>query len=283
MLKKLISFALVTVLSHSAFAQSSEVRRLLDVFNNQPEKIMVAAHRGGHLNVPENSLPSIDEAIAAGAEIVELDVRETKDGVMVILHDKTLDRTTTGKGEIADYTYAEIQQFYLTHKGEATIYKIPTFKEALAYAKGKVIIDVDFKISGMEARQRAYEIIKEMGVESQILFFVYDFTEMETLYKINPEIKVMPRANTDDQIRKIIDLKMTNVIHVDESFEKSKMLEEAKAKGIRLWINTLGKNDAQSIDNQKVYSDFISRFKSCDIIQTDFPERLKSSKNASKK
>jgi glycerophosphoryl diester phosphodiesterase len=279
MLKKLIIVVFVSF--QCSFAQNTE--RLLDVFNNQPEKMLVVAHRGGHINVPENSLPSIDEAIAAGAEIVELDVRETKDGVMVILHDKTLNRTTTGKGEIKDFTYAELQQFFLIHNGQPTIYKIPTFKEALAYAKGKILIDVDFKIDGMEARERAYKIIKEMGVESQILFFVYDFTEMETLYKINPEIKVMPRANNDDQIRKIIDLNMTNVIHVDASFEKSEMLKQARAKGMRLWINTLGDVDKQSADNEGVYGDFVNKFQQCNIVQTDFPERLKTSINSLKK
>jgi glycerophosphoryl diester phosphodiesterase len=75
MLKKLIIVVFVSF--QCSFAQNTE--RLLDVFNNQPEKMLVVAHRGGHINVPENSLPSIDEAIAAGAEIVELDVRETQD------------------------------------------------------------------------------------------------------------------------------------------------------------------------------------------------------------
>jgi glycerophosphoryl diester phosphodiesterase len=283
MLNKLIGLALITVLSHSAFAQNSEMKRLLDVFNHQPEKVMVAAHRGGHINFPENSLPSIDEAVEAGAEIVELDVRETKDGVMVILHDRTLDRTTTGKGEVKDFTYAELQQLFLTHNGVPTIHKIPTFKEAMAYAKNRILIDVDFKISGMEARERAYEMIKEVGVEPQILFFVYDYKEMEALYKINPKIKVMPRANTDDQIREIIDLKMTNVIHVDPSFENSKMLAIARSKGIRLWINTLGAVDVQSVNNQRVYGDFLKKFHTCNIIQTDFPKRLKTSINSLKK
>lgn len=237
--------------------------------------IKIAAHRGGHLTVPENSLGAIDEAIRAGADIVELDVRETKDGVMVLLHDKNLDRTTTAKGELSNYTYAETQQFYLTHQGKATSCRIPAFREALAYAKGRIMVDIDFKISGMEARKRAYEVIEELGMENQVLFFLYDYTEMDSLYKINPRIKMMPRAYNNDQMREIIDKGLTDVIHVDPSFENSPLLPEARARGIRLWMNSLGETDSKSADNQLVYEDFIKRFRYISIIQTDFPARLK--------
>ncbi len=246
-----------------------------DINTTTDGRILIAAHRGGHLTVPENSLASIDEAIRAGADIVELDVRETRDGIMVLLHDKRLDRTTTAQGELGDFTYAETQQFYLTHQGKGTPYRIPTFREALAYAKGRAIIDIDFKISGMEAREKAYEIISELGMEEQVLFFLYDYTEMDSLYKINPRIKMMPRAYTDDQMRKIIDKGMTDIIHIDPSFEKSPLLDEARKKGIRLWINTLGEVDAQYTDNQNSYRKFIERFKGIGAIQTDFPGRLK--------
>lgn len=245
--------------------------------NHLPDStgIWIAAHRGGHLTVPENSLGSIDEAIRAGADIVELDVRETRDGIMVLLHDRNLDRTTTGKGELSHFTYAETQQLFLTHQGNATLYRIPTFREALAYAKGRTIIDIDFKISGMEARQRAYAIIEELDMEDQVLFFLYDYTEMDSLYKINPRIKMMPRAYNNDQMREIIDKGQTDIIHVDPSFEKSPLLPEARQKGIRLWMNTLGDVDAKSADNKDVYKDFMEQYKHISIIQTDFPARLK--------
>lgn len=241
--------------------------------------IKIAAHRGGHLNVPENSLGAIDEAIRAGADIVELDVRETRDGVMVLMHDRNLDRTTTGKGELGHFSYAETQQLYLIHQGEATPYRIPTFREALAYAKDRVVIDIDFKISGMEARKKAYAIIEELGMESQVLFFLYDYTEADSLYKINPRIKMMPRAYNNDQMREIIDKGLTDIIHIDPSFENSPLLPEARSRGIRLWMNSLGEVDAKYADNQYIYRDFIVRYRYVDIIQTDFPARLKEALN----
>ncbi len=270
MKKNLNIFTGVLLLLFSEFAVGRQTSHLPDSTG-----IRVAAHRGGHLTVPENSLASIDEAIRAGADIVELDVRETRDGVMVLLHDRNLDRTTTGRGELNHFTYAETQQLYLTHQGSATLYRIPAFREALAYAKDRVIVDIDFKISGIEARKRAYAIIEELGMENQVLFFLYDYTEMDSLYKINPRIKMMPRAYNNDQMREIIDKGLTDIIHIDPSFEKSPLLPEARHKGIRLWMNTLGDVDSKSADNQYIYRDFLKRYKYISIIQTDFPARLK--------
>lgn len=271
-MKNITSILLVILFVKFAAAQNTEARP-------DTGQIMIAAHRGGHLTVPENSLASIDEAIRAGADIVELDVRETRDGVMVLLHDKNLDRTTTGKGELQHLTYAETQQLYLIHQGNSTSYRIPTFREALVYAKGRIIIDIDFKISGIKARERAYEIIKELDMESGVLFFLYDYTEMDSLYKINPRIKMMPRAYNHDQMREIIDKDLTDIIHIDPSFENSPLLPEARSKGIRLWMNSLGETDAKSSDNQNVYRDFVKRYSHINIIQTDFPARLKEALN----
>jgi len=271
MKKRVGMLAAVLVLLLTEFTWAQRISR-------QPDstRIWVAAHRGGHLTVPENSLGAIDEAVQAGADVVEIDVRETRDGVMVLMHDRQLDRTTTGKGEVGTFTYAETQQLYLTHNGQATHYRVPTFREALAYAKDRVMVDIDFKVDGMEARKRAYAVIRELGMESQVLFFLYDYTEMDTLYTINPRIKMMPRAYNDDQMRKIIDKDLTDIIHVDPSFENSPLLPEAYNRGIRLWMNSLGDTDRKASDSQSVYEDFLRRYKYIRAVQTDYPARLKA-------
>ena len=76
----------------------------------------------------------------------EIDPRLTKDGVIVLMHDETIDRTTTGKGKVSDYTYAELQQFNLVDRnGNVTAFKIPTLKECLEWSKGKTILNLDIK------------------------------------------------------------------------------------------------------------------------------------------
>lgn len=66
--------------------------------------VMVVAHRGDWRNAPENSVPAFTNAAAMGVDVVELDLNKTKDGVVIIMHDQTIDRTTNGKGKPADYT-----------------------------------------------------------------------------------------------------------------------------------------------------------------------------------
>ena len=96
------------------------------------KKVWVMAHRAHTQDktIPENSLSAIEAAVAAGAEILECDVRHTKDGVLVVCHDETIDATTTGQGRIADMTYDEILQYNLKDRaGKPTDEKMPTLEE----------------------------------------------------------------------------------------------------------------------------------------------------------
>ena len=72
-------------------------------------KILTCAHRGHQENSPENSLKSIQDAINEGIEMAEIDIRQTKDGKFVLMHDSTLDRTTNGSGDVTDYTLQELK------------------------------------------------------------------------------------------------------------------------------------------------------------------------------
>ena len=109
---------------------------------NKPvsDYVMVAAHRGDHRVVPENSLQGIKGAIEMGADIVEIDLQKTKDGKLILMHDETLDRTTTGKGKVEDYLWEDIKKLRLKNtNGEITQYKIPTFEEIMLFIKTKKI------------------------------------------------------------------------------------------------------------------------------------------------
>src|SRR6476660_6386350 len=115
------------------------------LLNTKNNIVMIAAHRGAHNLVPENSLASIREGIKMGIDIVELDIRFTSDRRLVLMHNKTIDGTTDGKGLVTDYTFEEIRKFKLKHNGQVTEEVIPTLEEALLIAKGKILIDLDIK------------------------------------------------------------------------------------------------------------------------------------------
>lgn len=112
--------------------------------NPRSKYIMVVAHRGNWHAAPENSIEGIEKAIDLGVDMVEVDVRKTKDGKLVLMHDETVERTTNGKGKVADLTLAELKQLRLKmNSGQLTDTRIPTFEEAMAFAKDKVLINVD--------------------------------------------------------------------------------------------------------------------------------------------
>lgn len=106
--------------------------------------VMVASHRADWKLAPENSLAALENAIHYGAEIVETDVRRTKDGVLVILHDPHVARKTHGSGYVADMALAEIKSLYLRDAlGETTSERIPTLEEYMLAAKGRVWLYLD--------------------------------------------------------------------------------------------------------------------------------------------
>lgn len=109
----------------------------------------IAAHRGQWRSAPENSLPAIDAAIDQGAEIVEIDIRKTRDGGLVLMHDETVDRTTNGTGRVVDLTTDEVSGLRLREKlgsGPASLTdeKVPSFEEVLDLVEGRnVLLNLD--------------------------------------------------------------------------------------------------------------------------------------------
>lgn len=137
-------------ISLSGIAQTvSEVdptfKRLKDLLiNPSDEYVMVVAHRGDWRNFPENSVPAIQSCIDMGVDMVEIDVALTEDSVLILMHDKSLERTTTGNGLVRNLTYQQIRTFYLRDGlGRPTEWKVPTLEEALYTCQGNILINLD--------------------------------------------------------------------------------------------------------------------------------------------
>lgn len=108
-----------------------------ELHNPSSRYVVVVSHRGDWRNWPENSIPAIESVIGMGVDIMELDLKLTKDSVLVLCHDKTIDRTTNGRGRVCDITYDSIRRCVLkTGHGVKTSLKMPTLREALAVCKG---------------------------------------------------------------------------------------------------------------------------------------------------
>lgn len=159
-------------------AQSSDVAQIIERFENANQwrdHVMIVAHRagwkqGGLVRRAENSLAAIRHSIDLGVEMVEVDVRRTGDGELIVMHDSWLDRTTTCKGEVVKYTLAQIQTCRLVIEGSgvATDETVPTFREMLEAAKGRIMVNVDNKLDVHDLPE-IVAVARDLGMERQVV------------------------------------------------------------------------------------------------------------------
>ena len=129
--------------------------------------VLVVAHRGDWRFAPENSLQAVEHSIKVGVDIVEVDLQRTADGALIIMHDATLDRTTSGKGKISEKTLDEIRKLVLKNGcGIKTAQKVPTLEELLVAAKGRVLINLD---KADRYFDEVYALLKKTGTARQIV------------------------------------------------------------------------------------------------------------------
>lgn len=168
MLAGLAAMAPATALAGPAQGRKAVLERRLA---GPDGAIMVIAHRACWIGTSENSVAAIEACIAAGIDMVELDVRSTRDGVLVLMHDATVDRMTDGTGQIADLTWAQLRELRLrADRGNGTpltANRIPTFEEALQVAKDRILINIDAKTPLTDKVLAAVEIA---GSREQVLF-----------------------------------------------------------------------------------------------------------------
>jgi len=163
--------------------------------------ILITAHRGntGNTSIPENSMAAIETCIANkdALDFIEIDPRATKDGVMVLMHDATIDRTTNGTGKISDLTYAEVQQLRLKlDDGTITEHHVPTLQEVLVKARGKVFINLDF-INNVSPKE-AYELVRNCGMLDRVLFTVGTKKDVaENMLGYNQTIHILGQYSDD--------------------------------------------------------------------------------------
>ncbi|MBD0261025.1 MAG: glycerophosphodiester phosphodiesterase family protein [Cytophagales bacterium] len=131
-------------------------------------KVLVAAHRGDWRHAHENSLLAIQGCIDKGVDMVEIDVARTRDGHLVLMHDKTVDRTTTGTGDVANFTLDSLRKLRVRNNlGHPTDYRVPTLEEAMWLAKGRILVNLD---KCYDYLPQAYGVLKATGTVEQALF-----------------------------------------------------------------------------------------------------------------
>ncbi len=164
----------------------------------------VFAHRGYSGKYPENTMLAFREAEKAGTDGIELDVQLTKDGELVIIHDETLNRTTTGTGYVKDHTLAELKTLdaSVIKGGAFSPESIPTLEEYCRWVKGtKLVTNVELKTSIVyypEIEEKTAEMIRLFGLEDRVIFSSFNHLSIVRMKQLLPECPVGALVEHDD-------------------------------------------------------------------------------------
>lgn len=267
---------------------TSHIQGLIDnLKESRNDDIMVIAHRGDWRNAPENSLQAISHCIDMGVDMVEIDVRMTKDSVLVLMHDKTIDRTTNGSGYIWEITYDSLQQLSLLNGlMQTTPHKVPTLEEALLTSKDKILINLDTK--DYKNLDKYYDLLKRTGTVDQVIIKAsIRKEEAENIFgDYLDEIIFMPLVRTH-QLGASVMVNEYLAENPPAAFEFTvpsdtvsllSRFYEIRKKGSRVWVNSLrpqhcaGNDDEQACLDLSTYDWFIENH--INMIQTDRPALL---------
>ena len=294
-MKKFILTVALVAMAVVAVAESRTDKLLRELNNPKSDYVFVIAHRADWRNFPENSLEGIESAIQMGVDIVELDVHSTADGVLVVCHDKTLDRTTNGKGKISELNsdYVCSRKLRAGHK-VVTRYKIPTLAEALDKCNGRVLINID---KGINYYDQILQMLVERNMVNQVIIkSSKPVADMKAFFsKHEKNMLYMPIINYNtkswgkheqmfaDYLASDLPMIAYEMCWNSTLPNEKKVFNKVLKSGKRLWINTLwnslcgGKqadleDDAAVGNEDKVYGKILSYGAS--MIQTDRPAML---------
>ena len=253
---------------------------LKNLFDDSSYKVWLCAHRANTQKgiadgIPENSLTSIEYAINAGVEMIELDARPTSDGILVLMHDNTIDRTTNGSGAVGDYSYQQLQQLYLKDAaGNLTNERIPTLEDALKKGKGKVYFNLDI-VNKNVAVATMVALLKKLDMENEVLLYVSNNRNYAyDLKAANSTLLLHPMAKASDDITYFASSYTDNVQMMQLSTSDAlagAMTEDIKSKGWLLFSNIVGANDTNMLSDN--YSGLVGMInKRINVVQTDYAE-----------
>lgn len=221
----------------------------------------IVAHRGFKSAAPENTIAAFDAAARAGAAFVEVDVRATRDGHLVLMHDSTVDRTTNGRGAVRDLT---LEQILSLDAGGGQ--HVPTLREVLDWSRRKgVKIDIDHKDGEVEAIARVVreaDAIREVVIEGS-------YERLARFVDLLPGVRTMPKVASVDEIPRVCGSLRTTVVRLSISQLRDPVAVGAVNKcGALVSVTILG-----ALDNESGIEDVIKR--GARLIETDHPDLVK--------
>ena len=250
--------------------------------------VIVVAHRADWRNFPENSLEAIQSAIEMGVDMLEIDIQRTKDGVLILMHDHNLDRTTTGSGNIADTNWEDIAKLNLKdHQGNVTTYKVPKLEDALLACKDRIMINLD---KADRYFDEVFAMLERTGTTNLIVMKGgQPASEVKEKFgKYLEKVIYMPVVNIDkpeseqaiyDFLNDLKPLAFELCWNNPESEVPAKMEKALKGRSL-IWYNTLwdwlcaGHNDDKAVDDPDGTWGYMIDTLGARILQTDRPQLM---------
>lgn len=233
---------------------------------------LISAHRGGPMpGFPENCIETFDNATTYNPVIIEFDIAYSKDSVMVIMHDDKLDRTSTGKGSIGNYTYEQLKAFNLIdNNGEETKFKIPILDSVLSWSKGKALLTIDLKKGVSYAR--VIEKVRQYKVESNSIIITYTADQAKEVHQLAPEMMISASVQKKAELKRLNNMGIPNnriVAFVGVSAPDKEFYKYLHDKGITTILGTMGNIDKSAMASpaKNVYYHLINN--GADILSGD--------------
>lgn len=250
---------------------------LKDFLKWHPTRVpLVSHHRGGPApGFPENAIETMSNALRYGPGFMEVDVAQLADGTLILLHDKTLDRTTSGSGAASSKNWTDIAPLFLKDAGgKITRFKVPTLEETLKWAKGRAILTLDIKQS-TDFRLVA-DTVRKAGAEDYSVVIAYTLAQAKAFHRIAPHMPISITVRNDHEIEAVrkSGIPSENIIAWTGTKELTpEIYSKIHQQGWRVIMGTLGRSD-RAIDRQILASGNNARYlelfaAGVDVIATD--------------
>ncbi|MHA7944660.1 glycerophosphodiester phosphodiesterase family protein [Formosa sp. 3Alg 14/1] len=255
---------------------ASKDSKLIETFKStNPELPQVSVHRGGKniQHYPENCLETLQYINDSIFAIYEIDVAQTKDGKLILMHDNAIDRTSTGTGLVKNLSYNELTAFNLVDDyGNETAFKIPLFKDVLKWAKtNNVILTIDIKRS--VSQKVVIDAIREVNAEDISVIITYDVEQATTAHALAPELLLSVSARNEEEYNRLLEAEIPTknmLAFTGTRLSNASLFEKLHAENIVCMLGTLGNLDQQAAaKGEKSYVTW--KALGVDIFATDRP------------
>jgi glycerophosphoryl diester phosphodiesterase len=213
-------------------------------------RTVISAHRGGpSAGLPENAIETMDAVRHALPSMMEIDIASSPDGVHYLMHDRTLNRTTTGEGAVTEVPWEKVAELQLVDEaGWVTPYKVPTLAQTLTWAKGKTVLQVDFKRTA--DFETVISEIRAAGMEQGVILIAYTQAQALRLYELAPEMLISYSVNAPGDLDEIVaaGIPAANIVaFTGTRVARPDLYAALDAQDVEVIFGTLGRPD-RSLD-----------------------------------